>query len=160
MMQMFVGVLLPFPGAPPPRFPGSGDGDGTGDGAASRESTDAGRARRVIVVDDEVRIAGTLVEILKGEGFEAEYATTGEAAIALAREFKPDIVLSDVIIPGVNGIEVGIRISEILPKCRIILFSGQAATLDLLKDARQRGYEFEILAKPIKPAALLSIIRS
>jgi DNA-binding NtrC family response regulator len=68
-------------------------------------------------------------------------------------------VLSDVILPGLNGIEVGIQINALFPKCRVILFSGQAATLDLLKDARRRGHEFEILAKPIKPAALLAIIR-
>lgn len=67
--------------------------------------------------------------------------------------------MSGVIIPGLNGIETAIRTGKLLPKCRIILFSGQAATLDLLKDARQRGYDFEIFAKPLKPAALQSIIR-
>lgn len=154
MMNMSIGVLLPMPDGPPPGFfRRDGDSD-------SAESQDRGRARRVIVVDDEVRIASTLVEILKGEGFEAVFASNGEAALELAREFQPDVVLSDVIIPGLNGIEVGVRMSELFPKCRVILFSGQAATLDLLRDARARGYEFEILAKPIKPAALLAIIRS
>lgn len=153
MMHMSVDVLLPFPDPPPQGFRAF---DG---GADERDSTDAARATRIIVIDDEARIAGTLVEILKGEGFEAVSASTGDSALELARTFKPDIVLSDVIIPGLNGIEVGIKIGELFPECRIILFSGQAATLDLLKDARQRGYDFEILPKPIKPAALLAIIR-
>jgi DNA-binding NtrC family response regulator len=153
MMNMSIGVLLPMPDGPPPGFfHRDQDSD-------SSESKDPARAKRVIVVDDEVRIASTLVEILKGEGFEAVFASTGETALELARQFQPDVVLSDVIIPGLNGIEVGVRMSELFPKCRVILFSGQAATLDLLRDARARGYEFEILAKPIKPAALLAIIR-
>ena len=153
MMQMSAGFLVPIREVPPPdlrKFDSEGE---------SRGETDRGRATRIIVVDDETRIANTLVEILKGEGFEAACASTGEAAIELAQTFKPDVVLSDVIIPGLNGIEAAIRIGELLPKCRIILFSGQAATLDLLKDARKRGHDFEILAKPIKPATLLAIIR-
>lgn len=153
MMQASTGVVFPLPAAPPPDFR---DFERDTD---SRESTGKVRGTRVIVVDDETRIASTLVEILKGEGYEAMAASTGDGAIELARIFNPDIVLSDVILPGLNGIEVGIRISTLFPKCRVILFSGQAATLDLLKDARQRGHDFEILAKPIKPAALLDVIR-
>lgn len=153
MIGASIGILLPFPEPPPPYF---SDFEESG---ASRHATDKARATRVIVVDDETRIASTLVEILKGEGFEAMSASTGDGAIELARTFEPDVVLSDVILPGLNGIEVGIRVSALFPKCRVILFSGQAATLDLLKDARRRGHEFEILAKPIKPAALLAIIR-
>jgi DNA-binding NtrC family response regulator len=151
-MNMSAGSLLPFPDPPPPNF-----SDPHAD--PIRASVDPARATRVIVVDDETRIASTLVEILKGEGFDALSASTGDAAIDLARTVQPDIVLSDVIIPGLNGIELGIRINELFPKCHVILFSGQAATLDLLKEARQRGHEFEILAKPIKPTALLAIIR-
>jgi DNA-binding response OmpR family regulator len=113
----------------------------------------------VVVVDDERAIAETLVEILNGEGFEALSASDGDTALDLVRSFQPDIVISDVVLPGVNGVDVGIRIREALPECRIILFSGQAATVDLLKQARDRGHAFEILAKPIKPEDLLLIIR-
>ncbi|HTZ73266.1 MAG TPA: response regulator [Candidatus Aquilonibacter sp.] len=153
MMQMSAGILLPFPDPPPPNFRDFEGNDG------AHDSLDSAGPLRIIVVDDETRIASTLVEILKDEGFDARSASTGDGALDLARSFTPDVVLSDVIIPGMNGIEVGIQISRLFPKCRVILFSGQAATLDLVKDARQRGHEFEILAKPIKPAALLAIIR-
>jgi DNA-binding NtrC family response regulator len=112
-----------------------------------------------VVVDDEPAIAESLVEILNGEGYEAVSASNGDSAIELAENFRPDIVISDVIIPGPNGVEAAIRIQELLPKCRIILFSGQSATVDLLKEARQRGHEFEIVAKPIKAQALLALIR-
>jgi len=52
------------------------------------------------------------------------------------------------------------RIREIVPDCRLILFSGQAATVDLLVQARQQGHRFDILAKPIKSEQLIAAIRS
>lgn len=121
----------------------------------------SGRADRlkVLVVDDESTIADTLVEILNGEGFEAVAASTGDDALELVREFKPDVVISDVIMPGANGVDIGIQIRDILPKCRIILFSGQSATVNLLREAQKQGHEFEIVAKPIKPQVLISMIR-
>lgn len=130
------------------------------DGAADdRHSFARPRKVKVMVVDDESTIAHTLVEILSDEGFEVTAALTGDSAVELAGTFKPDIVLSDVVIPGMNGVEAGIKIRALLPKCRVILFSGQAATVDLLRQARNQGHEFEILAKPIRPEALISIIR-
>lgn len=127
---------------------------------SSEEQENAAPAKpKIIVVDDERTIVETLVEILNGEGFEAMAAGNGGAALELARTFKPEIVISDVVLPGLNGVEIGIQIREMLPECRIILFSGQAATVDLLKQARDRGNSFEILAKPVKPQDLLSILR-
>ena len=116
--------------------------------------------QRIIVIDDEVLIAETVAEILNDQGFEATPVSDGAAAIELAKTLRPDIVLSDVIMPGLNGIETGIRIREIVPDCRLILFSGQAATVDLLAQARQQGHRFDILAKPIKPEQLIAVIRS
>lgn len=120
---------------------------------------DEAKKVRIIVVDDEALIGETVAEILKSEGFEATAVSSGVDAIELARTTNPNIVLSDVIMPGLNGIETGIRIREIVPNCKIILFSGQAATVDLLAKAREGGHQFEILAKPIRPAQLISVIR-
>jgi CheY-like chemotaxis protein len=125
-----------------------------------RERTDPDRTIRIMVIDDEAVIAETVVEILKQEGFEATSASSGSTAIELAKTWQPDIILSDVIMPGLNGIETGIKIREIVPGCKIILFSGQAATVDLLEKAREQGHRFEILAKPIRPEQLISIIRA
>ena len=63
------------------------------------------------------------------------------------------------MLPGMSGIEVAIRVREFLPTCKILLFSGQASTADLLEDARVRGYEFQILAKPVHPQDLLAKLR-
>jgi len=129
----------------------------TGD---ERDRIDDGKKVKIIVVDDEALIAETVVEILAQEGFDAISVSSGSSAIELAKEVRPAIILSDVIMPGLNGIETGIKIREIVPNCKIILFSGQAATVDLLENARQQGHRFEILAKPIKPEHLISVIRS
>lgn len=129
--------------------------------AVSRpDPTEGNRKLRVIVIDDETLIAETVAEILRQEGFEAVAVSAGRSAVELAKTWLPDIVLSDVIMPGQNGIETGVRIRELVPSCKVILFSGQAATVDLLEDARRHGHHFEILAKPIKPEQLISIIRS
>jgi CheY-like chemotaxis protein len=126
----------------------------------ARKRIEGGRKIKVVVVDDESVIAETVVEILNQEGFEAIAAANGPAAIELAQTYVPDVVLSDVAMPGLTGIEIGVKIREIVPDCRIILFSGQAATVDMLQEARERGHSFDILAKPIKPEQLISVICS
>ncbi len=115
---------------------------------------------RILVVDDERRIADTLVIILNQNGFDASAVYTGTDAVDRARSSRPDLVISDVIMPDMNGIEAAIQIRNILPACRILLFSGQAATADLLEKARAEGHEFDILAKPVHPQDLLAKLRS
>jgi CheY-like chemotaxis protein len=71
----------------------------------------------------------------------------------------PDLVISDVVMPDMDGIEAAIQIRRFLPSCKILLFSGQAVTADLLENARARGHDFEILAKPVHPQDLLAKLR-
>jgi CheY-like chemotaxis protein len=115
---------------------------------------------RVLVADDERVIADTLAMILNQSGFQARAAYTGEKALEMASDFQPEMLISDVIMAGLNGIDAAIKIREILPSIKILLFSGQAATADLLEKARSQGYEFEILAKPVHPQDLLAKLRS
>lgn len=115
---------------------------------------------KVLIVDDEPVIADTLVDILNGEGCEALAVSDGPSAIKWAQMILPDVVISDVVMPGMNGIETAKAILKSCPACRIILFSGQAASVDMLDQARHEGYEFEVLAKPINPNILLSTLRS
>jgi len=114
---------------------------------------------KVLVADDERVIADTLAMILNQSGFQARAVYSGEKALELAPEFKPDMLISDVIMADLNGIDAAIRIRELLPSIKILLFSGQAATADLLEKAHAQGYDFEILAKPVHPQDLLSKLR-
>ena len=115
---------------------------------------------KVLVADDERVIADTLAMILNQSGFEARAVYSGETALSQAASFEPDMLISDVIMADLNGIDAAIRIRGILPKIKILLFSGQAATADLLEKARAKGYEFEILAKPVHPQDLLAKLRA
>lgn len=115
---------------------------------------------KILVVDDERVIADTLAMILSQSGFDARAVYSGEGAVELASTFEPDMLISDVIMADLNGIDAAIRIRVLLPKIKILLFSGQAATADLLEKARAQGYEFEILAKPVHPQDLLNRLRA
>ena len=118
--------------------------------------TENNAKRRVIVADDEHVIADTLAYILNKAGFEATAVYTGLEAVDLAQKIKPDLLITDVIMPDMNGIEAAINIRGFLPACKVLLFSGQAATADLLEEARRRGYQFEILSKPVHPQDLIA----
>jgi DNA-binding response OmpR family regulator len=115
--------------------------------------------KKVLVVDDERVIADTLAIILNKSGFDALAVYSGSGAVSSARATPPDLIISDVIMDDMNGIEAAIEIRKFLPNCKILLFSGQAATADLLEQARKRGHEFEILAKPVHPQDLLARIK-
>ncbi|HUN84853.1 MAG TPA: response regulator [Terracidiphilus sp.] len=114
---------------------------------------------KVLVVDDERIIADTLAMILNQSGFEASAVYSGEKAIEMASAFAPDMLITDVIMADLNGIDAAIQIRALLPEIKILLFSGQAATADLLEKARAKGYEFEILSKPVHPQDLLTKLR-
>jgi CheY-like chemotaxis protein len=114
---------------------------------------------RVLVADDEQVIANTLAIILNQAGFDARAVFSGEKAVEAIETFQPDMLISDVIMTGMTGIEAAIITRSRLPSCKILLFSGQAATADLLEKARMQGHEFEILAKPVHPTDLLAKLR-
>jgi len=117
------------------------------------------RKLRILVIDDERVIADTTAEILNGSGFEAVPLYNGRNAVEQVRQLCPDVVITDVIMPGINGIELAKEIKGECPQTRVVLISGQAATTDLLASARRQGYAFELLAKPLRPETLLHKLR-
>lgn len=113
----------------------------------------------ILVVDDEPIVAHTLVQILQSEGYDAISVSDGAAAVRRAQQAAPDLIVCDVIMPTLNGIEAAKQIRKILPTTKIILFSGQAEATGLVKRALAEGHTFEVLAKPLKPELLLEIIK-
>ncbi len=114
----------------------------------------------VLIVDDERVIADTLAIILNKSGYDATAVYSGIEAVEKARQMKPDLVISDVVMADMNGIDASIEIRKILPECKILLFSGQAATKDLLAKARADGHNFDLLIKPVHPTDLLAKLKS
>lgn len=110
---------------------------------------------RVLIVDDERNIADTLAMVFKMKGHEAMAAYSAESAVELIENFEPDIVLSDVIMGRMTGVDLAIYLSRARPECKVVLFSGQTATADLLAEASRKGHDFRLLAKPIHPERLI-----
>jgi CheY-like chemotaxis protein len=114
---------------------------------------------KVLVVDDEKLIADTITEILKRNGFNAMGAYSGEQALQIAHRFSPDYLLADVLMPFMNGVDLAITIRKISAATRILLFSGHANSADLLNEARLKGHQFDVVAKPIHPEKLIQLLR-
>ena len=113
---------------------------------------------RILVVDDEKPLAETLATILQMNNYEVQVAHDGVEGYNAAASFAPDLIISDVAMPNRNGVEMSIDIRRDLPCVQILLISGQAATVGILEAAKQRGYDFDCLAKPVHPLDLLNKI--
>jgi DNA-binding response OmpR family regulator len=112
----------------------------------------------VMVVDDESSIADTLAEILSRSGYAAVAAYDADSALETALLNPPEMLITDVVLPATNGIDLAIHVRRIFPDCKIILFSGQASTADLLAAANREGHQFVLLSKPVHPTDLLARI--
>jgi DNA-binding NtrC family response regulator len=110
---------------------------------------------RILIVDDEKNIADTLAMVFRLKGHDAIAAYSAEAAVETVETFEPDIVLSDVIMGKMTGVDLAIYLSRARPDVKVILFSGQAATGNLLDEAHKKGHDFRLLAKPIHPEKLI-----
>ena len=111
------------------------------------------------VVDDEETIARTLGLILNASGFEAITFTLPLEALRAAETRCPDFLITDVSMPLLNGIELGIQFKAIHPNCKVLLFSGAISTGPLLNGAAKKGFEFTVLPKPVHPLELLEVLR-
>jgi len=144
----------PFLGLPYKGFRGQVNCPGQTKGARVPDSSHV-----IFVVDDEPVISQTLAAILNRAGFEAHAFDHPEKALAARAQMAPDLLISDVMMPEMTGVELAILFRKAQPECKILLFSGQAATADLLQNTREQGYDFDLLAKPVHPADLLAKLR-
>jgi DNA-binding NtrC family response regulator len=116
------------------------------------------RGQRILVVDDEEVIADTITQILLLRGYVATAAYDGDSALEAAMLLPPQLLLTDVVLPGMNGIELAQTVKRIYPDCKVLLFSGQASTVDLMASAGRAGHRFTLLDKPVPPAQLLALV--
>jgi|ERR1700690_3750554 len=115
---------------------------------------------KILVVDDEKRIADTLSEILEMSGFHVATAYDGWDALEAAARFHPDYLLSDVLMPRMNGVDLAIAMRKMYPDAKILLFSGQAGISEILLAGHRQGFEFELIAKPIHPLKLIERLKA
>ena len=115
--------------------------------------------RKVLVVDDQRLIVDTIAEILEDAGFEVLPAYDPWEALEAAARFQPDHLLTDVLMPRMNGVDLAIAVRKMYPAIKILLFSGQAGISEILLDGQRRGYEFELIAKPVHPLKLVERLK-
>jgi DNA-binding response OmpR family regulator len=111
-----------------------------------------------LIVDDDPLITATLAAILCGSGLSALTAHDGLAAFDTALVIPPEILISDLVIPGMDGFELALKITAAAPDCDVILFAGPAAGFNLGGAMRGLKREFTVLAKPVHPADLLDAV--
>jgi two-component system response regulator MtrA len=112
---------------------------------------------RVLVVDDDTALAEMLGIVLRGEGFDPVHCADGESALAVFRESRPDLVLLDVMLPGLDGIEVcrRIRAESGVP---IVMLTAKTDTVDVVVGLESGADDYVV--KPFKPKELVARVRA
>jgi DNA-binding NtrC family response regulator len=113
---------------------------------------------RVFVVDDEPIIGFTLATILESAGYTARSFTDPLEALRAAETNCPDYLITDVMMPALNGIDLGIQFKVIYPRVKVLLFSGALHASHLWDESKLKRYNFDVLAKPVHPTVLLAAI--
>jgi len=108
----------------------------------------------VMVVDDEPLVADTLAMILTHAGYRAVRAYDARTALEMASVRAPDLLISDVAMPEMNGVELALGMVAMAPGCKVVLFSGHARSVDLIR-AYDAGHDFPLMAKPMHPTEML-----
>lgn len=112
--------------------------------------------KMILVVDDERSVADTLAAILETAGYSSVAVYSGEQALQVLQSVCPALILTDVVMPGMDGVEFAVQARARCPAALILLISGNAATLKIVETARRSGHAFELLAKPVPPRELLA----
>lgn len=118
------------------------------------------RQNKILVVDDERLLADTTAAILRHAGFDAKTAYDGFDALETIASFHPDFLLTDIMMPGMNGVELAITMRQLYPAMKVMLFSGQAGIAEIMDAGRARGFEFPLLSKPVHPTKLVEGIKN
>jgi len=124
-------------------------------------SADAGKDRPVVlVVNKEPAIAETVLEILNKNGYAAIAAYDAEDALETALLIPPELVIAEIDLPGLNGIEVAAELKKKIPDCKVLLLAGQAERAELHGTAKAAGLDAEVVEKPVHATELLAQVFS
>ncbi len=112
--------------------------------------------KKILVVDDEHAVADTLCMIFKKRGFDCRTAYTGFDAVTSTEEFCPELLLCDISMPGMNGLEVVSKVTQKCPACRVLLLTGHYTNLEYAQAwVLSHSAPTRIMTKPVPPAVLL-----
>jgi DNA-binding response OmpR family regulator len=100
-------------------------------------------------------LAESLAELLRLQGHEVQVAFCGKSAVQMAARFVPETLITDIVMPDMNGVEAATQIRILSPACKIILMTGRSAAADLVLKTHALADGFELVSKPIHPRDLL-----
>lgn len=119
-----------------------------------------GSSVRVLIVDDECSVADTLALILNRSGHVSVAVYSAAEAVAVAGSFKPQALLSDVVMPGMNGFQLAQHFAENFTDCKLLLMTGHASAPELAQTSLPDGLLANVLTKPILPQTILAFVAS
>ncbi|HLH10070.1 MAG TPA: response regulator [Terriglobales bacterium] len=108
---------------------------------------------KLLVVDDEQLVADSLAAISRSKGYLVTARYRAGDGIAAAQSVRPCLLLSDVMMPDLNGIQLAIQVRNLVPECKVLLMSGDPHAAILVAQARERGHAFEFLDKLVDPTS-------
>ncbi len=108
---------------------------------------------KVLVVEDDATVRDVLTTLLGFDGFEVLAASDGPEGLRMAEEMRPDVILLDVVLPGIDGLEVCRAVRELVPGVRVVMLTGRGTTEDEL-DGVAAGAD-AYLRKPFSSLDLL-----
>lgn len=114
--------------------------------------------RPILIIDDDEMVLQTMQDILGGEGFDVLATADGPRGLEIVRREQPNLVLLDLALPSMNGLEVLRKIRDIDPAIKVIVITGYG-TEEASQVARRYG-AFDFLGKPVETATLLDKIRA
>ena len=124
---------------------------------SSRGRDQAGRPR-LLVVDDEADAREGLARIVAGWGYEVEAAASAEAALELVDEYRPDVVITDLVLPEMDGLKLLERMLQAARPPVVLLITGHASVETAVEAMRRGAADF--LTKPVEVAQLQEIGRA
>ena len=115
-------------------------------------------SNRVLIVDDEGQFVDAVVERLRLRGFDAEGVTTGHEAMELLGQSSYDVLLLDVKMPGLGGLEILSRVKEKWPGLRVVFLTGHGSSQDAEKGMELGAFDY--VMKPVNIDDLIKILRA
>ncbi|MFQ5536160.1 MAG: sigma-54-dependent transcriptional regulator [Gemmatimonadota bacterium] len=112
---------------------------------------------KILLVDDETAILDTLQILFRGEGFDVLTEDSGQKALNTLEEERPDLVLTDIRMPGAGGLDVMAKVREVDPEIPVILMTAQASLQSAMRAVNEGAYYY--LQKPFANDELLAICR-
>jgi CheY-like chemotaxis protein len=112
-------------------------------------------APKILAVHNERVVADTLTVILKHHGYDCIPAYYGDDAVSIARQIRPQVILIDVVMPGMKGTDAAMLILNEQPECKIIFFATSTGADALCQEVKRNGYDVEIMVGLPKPQDLL-----